>query len=92
LELDPGVPVPTALLPAEASLPPAAAAAQQQLADSFIQEVNALVAQPGTNDAAASDAYFNSLSKSNEQYRALYGDDAYNHAVIQTALDAKGGN
>lgn len=92
LELDPGVPVPAALLPVQDSLPPAAAAARQQLADSFVRSVNASIAQPGTNAATASDTYFNSLSKSDEQYRSLYGEEAFNRAVIQTALDANGGN
>jgi len=90
-ELDPGVPAPAALMPPPGNQSPAAAAAQQQLADAFVQDVNAALNQPGTTDAAASDSYFHSLDKANEQYRALYGNDAYNGASLQAGMDAQAG-
>ena len=91
IELDPGVPAPVALMPSQENQSPIAAAAQQQLADSFVQEVNAALSQPGTTEAAASDSYFNALEKSNEQFRALYGNEAYNSVGMQAALEAQTG-
>jgi hypothetical protein len=91
IELDPGVPAPVALMPSQENQSPIAAAAQQQLADSFVQEVNAALCQPGTTDAAASDSYFNALDKSNEQFRSLYGNEAYNSAGMQATLEAQTG-
>lgn len=94
LELDPGVPVPAALLQPQENQPPTVAAAQQQLADSFVQDVNAALSQPatGNNDAAASQAYYDSLSTSNEQYRSLYGNDSYNSATMRAMLEAQSSN
>jgi hypothetical protein len=91
IELEPGVPAPAALMPPEKSLPPMVAAAQQQLADSFVQDVNASPNQPGMSDATASDIYDKSLSAANEQYRALFGDAAYNSANIKAGIDAQAG-
>lgn len=95
LELDPGVPVPVALLPAEGESPsPTVAAAQQQIADSFVQEVNNALAQPDTanSDEATSEAYYDSLTNANELYRALYGDQAYNNKTMQATMEAQAGN
>ena len=90
LEVDPGVPVPAAALPPpQGNQSPAAAAAQQHIADFFVQDVNAAINQPGTTDAAASQAYYNALTKANDQYRALYGDAAYNQAGIKAAKEAQ---
>jgi len=95
LELDPGVPMPAALLPTEGgSQPPTVAAAQQQIADSFVQSVDNALSQPATanNDAAANQAYYDSLASANEQYRALYGDEAFNQKTMQASLEALSGN
>ena len=95
LELDPGVPVPAALLPAEGeSQSPTVAAAQQQIADSFVQEVDNALSQPETanSDEAASEAYYDSLTSANELYRALYGDQAYNNRTMQATLESQAGN
>ena len=91
IELEPGVPAPAALMPPEESLPLTVAVAHQHLADSFVQDVNAAINQPGTSDAAASDIYDKSLSSANEQYRALFGDAAYNSASIKAGIDAQAG-
>jgi hypothetical protein len=93
-ELDPGVPAPAALMTPQDKQPPTVAAAQQQLADSFVQNVSDALSQPaiGNNDAAASKAYNDSLNVANEQYRALYGDAAYNRETMRATLEAKPGN
>ena len=91
LEVEPGVPVPASIVPPAANLTPAAAAAQQQLADSIVQQVNSSLAQPGATDATASQAYYKAVSNSNEQYRALYGNDAFNRAGVQATTDAQSG-
>jgi len=88
LEVDHGVPFPAAALPSQGNQSPAAAAAQQQLANSFVQNVNAAVNQPGITAAAASDSYYQALDLANEQFRALYGNEAYNAAVMKATLDA----
>jgi len=94
LELDPGVPLPAALVTPEENQTPAAAAAQQQIADSFVQAVDAALSDPATsnNDAAINEAYFDSLKRSNEQYRALYGDEAYNRQAMKATMEALSGN
>lgn len=94
LELDPGVPVPAALLTLQEKLPPTVAAARQQLADSFVQDVNAALNQPGigNNDAAVGKSYYQSLSRANEQYRALFGDAAYNQEGMRATMEAQAVN
>ena len=87
--------MPAALLPTEGgSQPPTVAAAQQQIADSFVQSVDNALSQPATanNDAAANQAYYDSLASANEQYRALYGDEAFNQKTMQASLEALSGN
>lgn len=91
IELAPGVPAPAALMPADGTLPPAAAAAQQHIADSFVEGVHAAINQPGTTDAAAGKIYDQSLSAANEQYRALFGNAAYNSASVKAGIDAQAG-
>lgn len=91
LEVDPGVPLPAAMLPAdEESQSPVVAAAQQQISDSFAQEVDNALSDPETanSDSAVNEAYFESLNAANEQYRALYGEAAYNHKTMQASLEA----
>jgi hypothetical protein len=92
LVLDPGIPVAAALATPQGNPSPVAAAALQHLADSFVQDANAALNQSGITDAAASDSYYRSLDKANEQYRAIYGDAAYNTAGMQVAIDANTGN
>jgi len=92
LELDPGVPAPAALMPPPGGQSPAAAAAQRQLADSFVRDANAAINQPGTSDAAATQSYYSALDLANEQYRALYGDAAYNQQSMKATVEAQGGN
>ncbi len=92
LELDPGVPVPAALLPAGGeNRSPAVAAAQQQIADSFVRDVDAALNQPETpaGDAAVNDAYYDSLTRANELYRALHGDEAFNKKTMQATMEAQ---
>jgi hypothetical protein len=95
LELDPGVPLPAALLQPDAgSQSPTVAAAQQQIADSFVQEVDNALGQPESpaGAAAVNETYYNSLTRANELYRALYGDQAYNAKTMQATLEAQNGN
>jgi hypothetical protein len=95
LEVEPGVPLPAALLPSEeGSQSPTIAAAQQQIADSFVQEVDNALSQPETanSDTTVNDAYYDSLTAANEQYRALFGNAAYNQKTMQATLEAQGGN
>ena len=94
LELDPGVPVPAALLPAaEENRSPTVAAAQEQIADSFVREVDEALSQPETpaGNAAVNDAYYDALTRANELYRALHGDEAYNKKTMQATLEAQTG-
>jgi len=88
------VPVPAALVAPEGNQTPAAAAAQQQIADSFVQAVDATLSDPATsnNDAAVNEAYYDSLTRANELYRALYGDEAYNRQTMKATLEATSGN
>ena len=90
-ELAPGVPVPAALLPAEEESPsPIVVEAQERIADSFVQELQNVLADPlsAPSDAQVNETYFNSLNKANEQYRALYGDAAFNQKTMQATMEA----
>ena len=90
-ELAPGVPVPAALLPAGEERPsPAVAEAKERIADSFVQDLQNVLADPlsAPSDARVSDTYFNSLNNANEQYRALYGDAAFNQKTMQATMEA----
>ncbi len=94
LELDPGVPVPAALLePEEGGQPPTVVAAQQQIADSFVQQVENALSQPESpaGNAAVNESYYDNLTHANELYRALYGDQAHNQKTMQATLEAKTG-
>ena len=90
-ELAPGVPVPAALLPAEEESPsPIVVQAQERIADSFVQDLQNVLADPlsAPSDAKVNDTYFNSLNNANEQYRALYGDAAFNQKTMQATMEA----
>lgn len=89
LEVDQGVPVPAAFMPSQENLSPAAASAQQQLADSFVANATSPPAA-GNSQTTAGQNYYNALSNADEQYRSLYGDAAYNSASIQAGIDAAG--
>lgn len=86
LEVDPGVPVPAAFMPSHENLSPAAASAQQQLADSFVQNVTSQPAGDNTEQT-----YNDTLSKSDAAYQSLYGNEAANRAGMQALLDAGAG-
>jgi hypothetical protein len=91
LELAPGVAVPAALLPAEEeSSSSIVAKAQERIVDSFVQDLQNVLADPlsAPSDAQVNDTYFNSLNKANEQYRALYGDAAFNQKTMQATMEA----
>jgi hypothetical protein len=91
LELAPGVAVPAALLPAEEeSSSPIVAEAQERIVDSFVQDLQNVLADPlsASNDARVNVTYFNSLNNANEQYRALYGDAAFNQKTMQATMEA----
>jgi hypothetical protein len=90
-ELAPGVAVPAALLPAEEeSSSPIVAEAQERIVDSFVQDLQNVLADPlsASNDGKVNDTYFNSLNNANEQYRALYGDAAFNQKTMQATMEA----
>lgn len=91
LELAPGVPVPAALLPAEEETSsPIVAEAQERIVDSFVQDLQNVLADPlsAPSDGKVNDTYFNSLNNANEQYRALYGDAAFNQKTMQATMEA----
>ncbi len=91
LELAAGVAVPAALLPAgEESSSPIVAEAQERIVDSFVQDLQNVLADPlsAPSDAKVNDTYFNSLNNANEQYRALYGDAAFNQKTMQATMEA----
>ena len=91
LELAPGVAVPAALLPSgEESSSPIVAEAQERIVDSFVQDLQNVLADPlsAPSDAKVNDTYFNSLNNANEQYRALYGDAAFNQKTMQATMEA----
>ena len=95
LEIAPGVPVPAALLPADGESPsPIVAAAHQRIADSFVQDLETVLADPlsALRDAQVNDTYFNSLNNANEQYRALYGEAAFNLKTMQATMEAINSN
>lgn len=94
VELEPGVPIPAALVEPQGQLPPAAEAARQQVADSFVEDVEESVSAPGLegDDVGARKKYDEAVSRSNEQYRALYGDAAYNQQGIRAAMETQTGN
>jgi len=93
-ELDPGVPIPAALVTPEENQTAAAAAAQQRLADTFLEEVDAALGDPATsgNDDSFNEAYFDLLMRANERYRALYGDEAFNRQSMRATMEAIGGS
>ncbi len=92
LEVDPGVPLPAAFVPQE-NVPQTSqsAAAQQQIADSFTQQMDTALSQspqtPGS-DAAVNESYYQALDQANEQFRSLYGNDSYNSSTMKASLDA----
>ena len=90
LEVEPGVSLPAAFVPPEnVKQSPQVAAAQQQIADSFANEMDSVLSQTPTPSAdAASDSYYEALDRANEQFRALYGNEAYNSAAMKATLDA----
>ena len=91
LELAAGVAVPAALLPAgEESSSPIVTEAQERIVDSFVQDLQNVLADPlsAPSDARVNDTYFNSLNNANEQYRALYGDAAFNQKTMQATMEA----
>lgn len=90
-ELAPGVPVPAALVPlGEDKISPIVAEAQERVADSFVQDLQNVLSDPLTDpdDAKVNETYFNSLNDANEQYRALYGEAAYNQKTLQATMEA----
>lgn len=92
-ELAPGVPVPAALVPLGEEKPsPIVAEAQERIADSFVQDLQNVLSDPLTasDDAKVNETYFNSLNDANEQYRALYGEAAYNQKTMQATMEAIG--
>ncbi|NDG70309.1 MAG: hypothetical protein EBY32_03205 [Proteobacteria bacterium] len=91
LELAPGVAVPAALLPTEEERPsPIVAEAQERIVDSFVQDLQNVLADPlsAPSDAKVNDTYLKSLNNANEQYRALYGDAAFNQKTMQATMEA----
>jgi len=86
--------MPVAFVAPEENQTPTAAAAQQQIADAFVEEVDNTLNESATsnNDAAINEAYYDSLARSNEQYRALYGDEAFNRQVMKATLESQSGN
>lgn len=92
LELEPGVSMPAALLDPEGDESPAAVAARQQIADSFLEEVDNALTKPTTSndDVAVNESYYDSLRRANEQYRTLFGDEAHNRETSRAALESQG--
>lgn len=93
-ELEPGVPVPAALLPPSSPQTPEVAAAQQQIADDFLETVETAINQPqaSTSEDVPSEIYYDSLTLANEHYRAMYGNDAFNSTTTQAVMEAQSGN
>ena len=94
-ELDPGVAVPAALLtPTKNDQSPIVAAAQEQLADSFVQEVDNFLTQPTTanDDAAVNNSYKDSLIRANEQYRSLFGEEPFTRETLRATVEAQSPN
>jgi len=103
VELGPGIPVPVALLEPDRPMTPQIESAFQAIRTRFKKDlanlptanaqsssegqVGASTSSPMDASAAASAAYFDAVNRANEQYRALFGDAAYNQALLRTARE-----
>ena len=87
-ELDPGVPLPAALMESESPLPPVLAAAKEGIAREFQRDVTDAVAQPDTPAPVAGKTWPAAKAKADAQFRALFGDAAFNEWNMQAAREA----
>ena len=87
-ELDPGVPLPAALMESESPLPPVLAAAKEGIAREFQRDVTDAVAQPNTPSPSVGKTWPAAKAKADAQFRALFGDAAFNEWNMQAAREA----
>ena len=87
-ELGPGVPLPAALLESESPLPPAVAAAKEGIAREFQRDVTDAVAQPNTLTPSVGKTWPAAKAKADAQFRAMFGDAAFNEWSMQAAREA----
>lgn len=87
-ELGPGVPLPAALLESESPLPPAVAAAKEGIAREFQRDVTDAVVQPNTLSPAVGKTWPAAKAKADAQFRALFGEAAFNEWNMQAAREA----
>lgn len=88
IELDPGVPVPTALLESESALPAPVAAAKAAIARDFQREVIETAGHPGTPRQAVNDTWSAATVRANARFRAIFGEEAANRWQIEAAKEA----
>jgi hypothetical protein len=93
VELSPGVQVPAVFLDDGEDMTPSQQEAAQNIADNFSREIGKAVAgatHAGANPAGPSldNAWFSAKNRADEQYRALFGNDAYNRKSVEAGIEA----
>ncbi|MFM7181162.1 MAG: hypothetical protein ACKO2G_06825 [Verrucomicrobiales bacterium] len=89
LELAPGVQLPAILVDETPGRTPQIQEAKENLARSFEKELTeALVSIPAGEEKQLARAYHQARKRSDELYRALFGDAAYNNLGIRKATEA----
>jgi hypothetical protein len=89
LELDPGIQVPAALIESDEPLPPAEAAANEQIAQDFEREISEAVrTSSGTDPNAIHHTWAEATERANQRYKMMFGFAAFNRASVNAGLDA----
>ncbi len=96
IQLADDVRLPAALMPHDTSKEsPEIAAARAAIGDRFYQELQETAAKEPPSEADTttvihkSSATENALKRANEEYRALFGDEAFNRKTMDTHLEVK---
>jgi hypothetical protein len=89
-ELEPGIPLPAAMVAPEKPEAPLVAESRAALADDFIAQVEDGIQGGQVPLGSEIDVYEVARRTSDERYRALYGQDAYTAQLMKAAMEAIG--
>ncbi len=89
-ELEPGIPLPAAMVAPEKPEAPLVAESRAALADDFIVKVEDGIQGGQVPPGSEIDVYEEARRISDERYRALYGQDAYTAQLMKAAMEAIG--
>ncbi len=87
-ELEPGIPLPAAMVAPEKTESPLVAESRAALADDFIAKVEDGIRGGQVPAGSEIDVYEEVRRTSDEHYRALYGQDAYTAQLIKATMEA----